>query len=77
MAKIMPGERVRLKPDSFLCSRHPELAEAVGVVSSSTTRGREALLHVRFASTNVVALNVLETHFEPVARLEPRLRVVG
>ena len=73
----MAGERVRLKADSHLRARHPELAGAVGVVSSTMEGNGDALLHVRFERpVNLIVLNVLAREFDRVDRLEPRLRAV-
>lgn len=76
------GERVRLRPESALADRHPDLRAAVGVVSSIvraaslTDPAHGATMHVRFRDLNIVAFNVPASDLEPVSRLSPELRAV-
>lgn len=88
--ELREGDRVRLKEGAPLCLRHPELALAVGVVSSivrgqtwprldssGAERARDVAEHVCFREPrNLVALNVRADAFEPVDGLEPRLTAV-
>ncbi|MCW6509593.1 hypothetical protein [Lichenifustis flavocetrariae] len=78
---MIEGERVRLKSDAPLRRQHPELAEAIGIVSSvirkgSLSAGQESVkMHVRFQPpVNLVAFNVPAAQFEPAERIEPRPR---
>ena len=63
---MAPGDHVRLRSDSVLYQRHPELADAVGIVSSAMMREGALFLHVRFEGKKVAVLNIWAAHFEPV-----------
>lgn len=71
------GDRVKLKADAALRVKHPELADAVGVVSTTFSDHGTRRFHVRFAPpVNCVAMYALADEFEPADNLEPRLRLV-
>ena len=71
---MIAGDRVRLKAGSPLRVRHPELAGAIGVVSSTLHGNGNALLHVRFGKpVNLVVMNAHAGQFEEADRLNPRL----
>ena len=79
---IEEGDRVRIKTGSALADKHPELRDAIGVVSSIvrkaslTDPAHSAQMHVRFRDLNVIAFNVSAADLEPVSRLSPELRAV-
>lgn len=74
---MIEGERVRLKAESRLRATHPELAGAIGTVSSLFRTNGDMRLHVRFTKpVNLIVLDASPNEFETVDRLEPRLRVV-
>lgn len=71
---MIAGDRVRLKANAPLRVQHPEMASAIGVVSSIMQQNGGALLHVRFGKpVNLVVMNAHSGQFEEVDRLEPRL----
>ena len=90
---VREGSKVRLKAEAPLRLEHPELANAIGIVSSivhgpkwsrlsssQAERSEDTAVHVRFAPpVNLVLLNAKADLFEEVDDgLEPqKLKIVG
>lgn len=74
---VQEGSRVRLRPESRLAQRHPEMAQAVGVVGSivrGAALGSGSTMHVRFKALNLVAMNVPSGEVEAVDHLDPEMQ---
>ena len=66
------GDRVKLRADTPLCRKHPELSEKIGIVGSILQSRGATLMHVRYAGpVNLLVLNVSTSQFEPADTLEP------
>ena len=63
----MDGNKVRLKPEAFLCGAYPELIDEVGTMAGVLDSDGNVVLNVHFStSAKLVLLNVTASDFEVV-----------